>query len=242
MTAFRDLKNLRELNLRSNRLNGTIPASLFQLPRLEYLDLSKNLLQGQIPISSSNFNHLSSLRVLKLSENNLNGTFDFLLRNCSKLKSVVLSGNSDLVINVKFRRNVPPFQLEDLVISGCNLDNSIIAGPNFLATQHQLQVLDLSSNSLTGSIPTWILENRALFYLNLANNSLIGSLDLMWRQKYNLQLMNISMNRFVGQLPTNISSVFPNLQVLDASIFQEICHHHYARSGAWNLLTYQTIN
>lgn len=53
ITALQNLKNLRELSLRSNQLNGSIPASIFELPQLEHLDLSGNLLQGHIPVSSS---------------------------------------------------------------------------------------------------------------------------------------------------------------------------------------------
>lgn len=104
---------------------------------------------------------------------------------------------------MKFHRSAPPFQLAALMLSGCNLDNGIVAEPNFLGTQHHLEVIDLSNNNLKGRMPTWILENLVtLVHLDLANNSLVGStLDLMWQQQSNHGLINISMNHFFGQVP-----------------------------------------
>lgn len=132
MTAFKELKRLRELHVGSNRLNGSIPASLFELPHLEYLDLSENFLLGNIPIGSSS-NMSSVLQTINLSKNNLNGVFDFFwLSNCTTLKNINLSMNTDLAVHVSFRDQAPSFQLRSLMLSACNLDNNIIAGPNLL--------------------------------------------------------------------------------------------------------------
>jgi Leucine-rich repeat (LRR) protein len=64
----------------------------------------------------------------------------------------------------------------------------------------------------------WLLSNEtALIYLDLSNNSLVGSLGPAWQRQTNLQLVNISLNHVEGQLPANISLMFPNLTVLDVS-------------------------
>ncbi|XBI88195.1 hypothetical protein VPH35_026183 [Triticum aestivum] len=231
------------LHLRSNRLSGSLPASLFALPFLEHLDLSENLFEGRhIPINSSwnlrelylKSNQLSGsipaslfaplylesipinsswkcsslLKTIRLSDNKLSSTFDFFwIRNCTKLKQIDLSRNTDLVVQVKMHGWVPKFRLRTLKLSWCNLDKSIITEPHFLRTQHRLKFLDLSNNNLPGSMPSWLLTNEVtLIYLNLANNLLVGSLDLIWQHQTNLKLLS-----------ANISLMFPNLVVLDVS-------------------------
>uniref|UniRef100_A0A0E0DJ56 non-specific serine/threonine protein kinase n=1 Tax=Oryza meridionalis TaxID=40149 RepID=A0A0E0DJ56_9ORYZ len=200
--ALENLKNLRELNLSSNQFTGNIPRSLLSLPHIELLDLSGNLFQGPIPISSS-----SNLPVSLKS-----------LRNLTKLEGVSLSGNDNLVVDINIPGWVPPFQLKQLELSGCDLDKNIITEPYFLRTQHHLEVLDLSNNNLSGSMPNWLFTERArIYWLDLRNNSLTGSLQSIWHPQNFLEYINVSMNRVADPLPENISSIFPNLVFLDFS-------------------------
>ncbi|XBI88165.1 hypothetical protein VPH35_026157 [Triticum aestivum] len=217
-TGLKNLQNLRELHMRSNQLSGSLPASIFGLPCLEYLDLSENLFEGHIPINSS-WKCSSLLQTIRLSKNKLGGKFDFFwLRNCTKLKQIDLSRNTDLLVQVKMHGWVPKFELRTLMLSWCNLDKSMLTEPHFLRTQHHLEFLDLSNNDLSGSMPNFLFTNEAtLVYLDLSNNSFIGSLYPIWQNQTDLQVVNISLNRIEGQLPANISSMFPNLEILDVS-------------------------
>ena len=66
---LRDLTELRSLDLRGNRLSGSI-TWLSHLSNLEYLDLSNNQLSGQFPVRLSN---LTQLREVRLQGNDLDG-------------------------------------------------------------------------------------------------------------------------------------------------------------------------
>jgi len=69
--ALSRLQNLEQfLNLSNNHLQGEIPAELGELKLLRSLDLSSNMLAGKIPAELGN---LTSLRTLNLSHNELEG-------------------------------------------------------------------------------------------------------------------------------------------------------------------------
>ncbi|GAA0158018.1 transmembrane signal receptor [Lithospermum erythrorhizon] len=65
-----NLKNLTVLNLRSNHISGSIPATIGSISALKVLDLSYNGLSGEIPESLGGFPFLTSFNV---SYNNLSG-------------------------------------------------------------------------------------------------------------------------------------------------------------------------
>jgi len=105
--AFRNLKNLQDLRLGFNQLSGSIPASLFELPRLQYLDLSYNVLGYNIPVSLSS-DILLLIQALKLLlANNLNRMFDliFFFGNGAILKKLGRVGK-DRPTGIKLRRSL----------------------------------------------------------------------------------------------------------------------------------------
>ncbi|CAL5014537.1 unnamed protein product [Urochloa decumbens] len=217
-SVFENLRDLKELDLSNNQLTGNLPVSIFTLPLIEHLNVSQNLFEGSIPWSSRS-NISSSYRTLDISMNNLSGNFSFLwLRNLTNLEKLYLSGNVHLAVCVNFPGWTPPFQLKELLLSGCDIDKTIFAQPHFLRTQNYLEVLDLSNNSLSGSIPRWLFAQQStLLYLNLENNLLSGSLDQIISTQTNLLAISLSLNRISGHLPANISSIFPNATLLDLS-------------------------
>jgi Leucine-rich repeat (LRR) protein len=75
-------------------------------------------------------------------------------------------------------------------------------------------ILDLSNQNLT-SVPQITFSNTAIQVLNLASNSLTGSLPGEIRFLQSLKVLNLSNNQFTG-LPAEIGQL-QNLEVLDVS-------------------------
>ncbi|CAL5427424.1 unnamed protein product [Camellia sinensis] len=240
-SALQNLKHLQKLNLQRNSIQGEIPRCLCELHSFTKLDLSHNLLQGDI---GACFSNMSSIRHLDISDNQFNGSFPSLLlhnitnietliashnqftdnisfsmfANLSKLSHLDLSFNDHLEVETESPAWLPSFNLNGLFLGGCNLNKySGSKIPSFISTQYNLQFLDLSYNSLAGSIPSWLLYNGTST-LQLRGNKLSGSFPLSnGNMSSNLTMLDISENLFHGPIPSNLNIILPKLRHLNAS-------------------------
>lgn len=157
---------LAVLSLKKNSFNGSLPTSLRDLENLRILTLSHNHFYGEVPDLSS----LNNLQVLDLEDNALGPQFP---RLGTKLVTLVLkknrfsSGIPDEVsslyqlerLDISYNRFVGPFPPSLLALSSITYLN--IAGNKFTgmlfgyqSCNDELEFVDLSSNLLTGNLPT----------------------------------------------------------------------------------------
>ncbi|KAM3729914.1 hypothetical protein ACB098_12G047100 [Castanea mollissima] len=137
---------LNFLDLSSNLLSGEIPDCFMHWRKLVILDLSGNNLSGKIPTSLGS---LSQLRTLSLRNNSFSGDLPLSMKNCSLLKFADLGNNG-------FSGQVPAWigeglpVLNILILSSNKLSGSI---PFELCWLKYLRILDISLNDISGNIP-----------------------------------------------------------------------------------------
>ncbi|MBA0576406.1 hypothetical protein Golob_025278 [Gossypium lobatum] len=208
------LTSLKSLILSNSSLTGPLPPKGWcGLRKLEELDLSGNALDGSIP---SCFRNLTSLGLLDISSNRIEVASSFKsFANNSNLEALLIDQNI-LVSDPSFEPQTlnPEFQLKLLSMSNCGAKGL----PNFLHYQTDLRYLDLSHNNLGGQNPSWLLQNNTrLQQFLMQGNSFKGPLQLPKHVNVNMFQVDMSGNKMQGQIPMNIGSMFPHLQILNLS-------------------------
>ncbi|XP_027923857.1 receptor-like protein EIX2 isoform X5 [Vigna unguiculata] len=231
---------LEQLSIGSNSLEGGVPKSFGNTCTLELLDLSRNKLSEDPTII---FDHLSgcsrfSLREIYLSQNKLNGTLpDFSM--FSKLEMLDLSGNhlkdgilksphhngtvlrSLRLSNNLLNGNLPTIiyhlsQYSRYSLQLLDLSMNQISGtlPNILSMFSSLKRLYLESNKLNGTISEDLLFSAELEVLNLRSNSLKGDISSSLGNCTKLVMLDMAENRLSGSIPHWIGSKLLKLQIL----------------------------
>ena len=200
-------------------MEGTIHPCLGLIENLEQLDLSGNRFHGNVPpLLLSN---QSKITLFDVSGNQLEGVLSMsIFANISNLQYLDLSNNYLLEVETESPSWVPTLQLSRLNLANCNLNkNNGHVVPSFISTQFYLNWLDLSHNSIEGSIPCQLLFNSSMVGLFLRSNKLTFSfLDCYAKnQTSSIVSFDISDNLVKGPLPQNIGYLFPTLEVLDLS-------------------------
>lgn len=220
-------KNLKFLNLSSNFLTGGIrlfgrdasdayinlQSTKPEDMQLETLDLSNNLLQGDM--SAMLLEKLPRLKELRLRDNMLWGDIPVGPRIWTGLQILDVSHNS---MNLSATRKDTTLQIifdTYTTLGELRLSNNVATGtlPSSSSKLHMLEVLDLSNSNLTGNLteafPIFTgAYLPALKVVNLSNNRLWGEIPPGFSEMLNLAYLDLSNNNLSGPVPE-----LPNLKV-----------------------------
>ncbi|QHO24811.1 hypothetical protein HN51_048310 [Arachis hypogaea] len=162
--------------LSDNSFHGKIDESICNISTLRVLDLSHNDFVGKIPECLTG-RRSSSLKLLSLAGNNLNGQISDTFSTSCALRFLDLNGNL--------------------------LKGSV---PKSLANCQNLQVLNVGNNQLMDEFPCFLKKIYTISVLVLRSNKFYGQIGCSnvignWER---LQIVDVADNNFSGTLPTTL--------------------------------------
>ncbi|GIM03254.1 hypothetical protein Vretimale_7947, partial [Volvox reticuliferus] len=215
---------LMSLVLDGNDLIGNLGA-LRPLSRLVYLSVAANRLGGPVsalvpePVGQAEggpSGALAGLVYLHLPANQLTGTLPIGLLQHPSLQYLDLSGNA-LVGSLPGELFTGPNNLRSVQLRGNRLSGPLPDLPPTAAVVEDLTYMDLSSNGLTGTLPTYLASRAKLTHLDASNNRLMGPVAPLLRASLSLSYLALRNNSLNGTIPTENMLGSTQLQYLDLS-------------------------
>ncbi|GLT40511.1 hypothetical protein SLA2020_146400 [Shorea laevis] len=230
----KDLANMSSLtNLHFGQcgLLGKFPTNIFQLPKLQVLDLDNNwelrgsfpeldshkqlsvldvrntTFSGELPIS---IGMLSSLEHFDVSSCSFSGLVPPSMGNLTKLQVLILANNSFKGEKVPLFPNLTQLIQIDLSLNQFTFNEV----PSPLASLTHLMRISLYGNQITGHFPSWITNLINLRYLSLGLNMLNGSLPSLISRLKNLERFYVSYNNLSGIVEFDTFLELKSLKVL----------------------------
>ncbi|KAG0561030.1 hypothetical protein KC19_9G032200 [Ceratodon purpureus] len=239
---------LQYLILSDNNLSGTLPSGFEDVtvfwPSLYVFSISNNKLEGNLPLSLASLNstvafmdfsmnnfigtlstevdgsHLSSLRVLLVSYNQLEGPIPSWIGGLRSLQVLDVSHNKLTGSIPQNFGNLDGYKVQSGNVSWNPLGSWNPSGTGFidmvLTPKGQdisedyayiwleTTYMDMSSNALEGEIPTGITDLVGMKYLLLSNNKLEGGISPAFQYMEQLETLDLSQNNLSGVIPTSL--------------------------------------
>ncbi|KAF8020924.1 hypothetical protein BT93_G1359 [Corymbia citriodora subsp. variegata] len=189
--------SLRFLDIRSNNMYSSIPLWIYNLSKLEHIDLSYNSLNEDcFPMAIIENNQ--RLAFFDASRNSLQGEFPKNMSSLCKLQVIQLGGNSfngniSVILDGPLGCRQSKWKIFDVLQNKFSGDL-----PNQFGDFKELEVLDLSYNSISGSIPTNLGELSSLRRLYLEGNKSTGTIPKSIGRLSNLEELQLRSNFLYG--------------------------------------------
>ncbi|CAL5210895.1 unnamed protein product [Lathyrus oleraceus] len=202
---LRNKSRLNILDLSNNQIKGRVPNWIWKLQNLQSLNVSHNILTDL----EGPFQDLTSkLIALDLHNNQLQGPIPVFPKFASYLDYSMNKFSSVIPQDLGNYLNFTIFlSLSKNTIHG-NIPISLCNAPN-------LQVLDISINNISGTIPSCLMTmTQTLVVLNLRMNNLIGTIPDVFPPSCALRTLDLQKNNLDGQIPKSLENCSA-LEVLD---------------------------
>lgn len=221
--------SLRQLHLDENAFSGILPETMYMMTDLEELSMSSNDFSGQL---SNRLSKLSNLKSLVLYGNRFSGPLPDVFGNLTQIEQLVAHSNfftGSLPPSLAYCSKLRMLDLRNNSLSG-TIDLNFTGLPNLCTldlasnrfhgplppslSSHELKVLSLAKNQLTGQVPESYAKLTSLIFVSLSNNSLVnlsGALTILQNCR-NITTLILTKNFHGEEIPRNVSG-FENLMI-----------------------------
>lgn len=230
--------NLRTLKMDNNAFYGrTIPEELYALRNLEMLDISNCGFTG---ILSSTIGSMTKIQVFRGANNDLSGELPSAIGSLGQLKELTLSESN-------FYGSLPgSFQslmsLQSISLDARTRKTAGLSGPmlSFSGLAH-LRIIDFGGNSLTGSVPSDLLQAvdspNDIIDVRVDSNLLTGSVPADLASRFTRLNIDLTGNE-ITTIPDGFCDQIP--QWLDGDVGRYSCRGLLCPLGTYNEFGRQT--